>query len=169
MSDADAASEREPEAHAPPAPAPWNRRAAMIAARGSFAVIAVWIALTTLLHATGPEALFTVFDLPFTFICHRIPERVIAVLGVPTPLCSRCLGLWGGLSLSAAFAWPAISLRALRVVLPVAALLMLIEVVTQDLGYHPVFHPTRLLTGLLVSVPVGGVVGALITRELGGR
>lgn len=151
-----------------PAGQGWNRRAALLAARGSFALIAVWIALTTLLHATGPAPLFALFDLPFHFVCHRIPERVISIGAVPTPLCSRCLGLWGGLSLSAAFAWPAISVRALRVALPVAGLLMLIEVVTQDLGIHRVYHPTRLLTGLLLAVPLGGAVGALVTRELRG-
>ena len=59
-------------------------------------------------------------------------------------------------------------LRALRIALPVALALMLIEVVTQDLGLHPVFHPTRLLSGLLVAVPLGGAVGGMITRELRG-
>jgi uncharacterized membrane protein len=151
-----------------PATAGWNRRAALIMARGSFAAIAVWIGLTMLLHATGPEVLFTAMDLPFRLICHRLPERVIAIAGVPMPLCSRCAGLWIGGSLSAAMAWPALSLRALRIVVPVAAVLMLAEVVTQDLGWHPVFHPTRLLSGLLISVPFGGAVGAMITRELGG-
>jgi hypothetical protein len=46
---------------------------------------------------------------------------------------------------------------------------MLIEVVTQDLGLHPVFHPTRLLSGLLLSVPLGGAIGAVLTREMLGR
>src|SRR5689334_13727360 len=121
-------------------------------ARGSFALIAVWIALETVLRATGPEALAAAVDLPFMLMCHRMPERVLSVMGVATPLCSRCLGIWGGLSLSAAFAWPALPLRALRVVVPVAAALMLAEVVTQDLGLLPVFHPTRLLSGLLLTV-----------------
>lgn len=147
----------------------WNRRAAIVVARASFASIAVWIALATLLHATGPEALYRLVDLPFAFLCHRIPERVIAIMGAPMPLCSRCLGLWGGLSLSAAIAWPAIDPKALRFVLPAAGLLMLIDVVTQDLGLHPIWHTTRLLTGLFVSVPMGGAIGALITREMSPR
>lgn len=146
----------------------WNRRAAVIAARASFASIAAWIALDTVLRATGPAAVAALVDLPFALVCHRLPERVLSVLGTPMPLCSRCLGLWGGLSLSAALAWPAIPIRALRVALPVAGLLMLAEVVTQDLGWHPVFHPTRVLTGLLLSMPMGGAIGALVTRELTG-
>jgi uncharacterized membrane protein len=147
---------------------PERRRASLVTARASFGLIAVWIALVTLLRATGPEPLRMVMDLPFMLICHRIPERVISISSVPTPLCSRCLGLWMGLSLSAAFAWPVLPLRALRWVLPIAGALMLAEVVTQDLGLHPVFHPTRLLSGLLVSVPLGGAIGGMITRELGG-
>lgn len=146
----------------------WNRRAAMIVARASFASIAAWIAVTIVLRKTGPEPLFALFDLPFVFLCHRLPERTIWVMGAPMPLCSRCLGLWGGLSLSAALAWPAVSWRALRVLLPAAAALMVIDVVTQDLGWHPVFHPTRVLSGLLLTVPLGGAIGAMITRELRG-
>jgi uncharacterized membrane protein len=146
----------------------WNRGAALVAARGAFAFIAVWIALATVLRATGPEAVHAAVDLPFALLCHRLPERVPSVMGTPLPLCSRCLGIWLGLSLSAALAWPPVPPRALRVVAPVAALLMLAEVVTQDLGLHPVYHPTRLLSGLLLSVPIGGAIGALITRDLSG-
>jgi uncharacterized membrane protein len=147
---------------------PWNRRRALFAARASFGSIAVWIALTTLLRATGPVLLWAALDLPFRLLCHRIPERILSVFGTPMPLCSRCLGLWLGGSLSAVLAWPALPLRALRVVVPIALGLMALEVLTQDLGLHPVFHPTRVLSGLLVSVPLGGAIGAMVTRELGG-
>jgi uncharacterized membrane protein len=147
---------------------PWNRRAALVAARASFASIAVWIALTTALRAAGAGLWWTAFDLPFRLLCHRIPERVISIAGTPMPVCSRCAGIWIGASLSAAIAWPVLPLRTLRIVLPVAAALMGIEVLTQDLGLHPVFHPTRILSGLLISVPLGGAIGGMITRELGG-
>lgn len=147
---------------------PWNRRAALLAARASFGLIALWLALDTLLRATVGGLAWVVVDLPFRLLCHRIPERVISLAGTPLPVCSRCLGIWVGVSLSAAFAWPVLPLRTLRVVLPVAMALMAIEVATQDLGWHPVFHPTRLLSGLLISVPLGGAIGGMITRELGG-
>jgi uncharacterized membrane protein len=146
----------------------WNRRAALLMARASFGSIAAWIAITTALRAAGGGVLWTALDLPFRLICHRIPERVIAIAGTPMPLCSRCAGIWLGASISAAFAWPVLPLRTLRIVLPAAMALMAIEVLTQDLGLHPVFHPTRLLSGLLVSVPLGGAIGGMITRELGG-
>jgi len=149
-------------------PSAWNRRAAGLFARLCFASIALWIGLATLTRATGPSAVANALDLPFHLLCHRIPERVIAIAGAPMPLCSRCAGIWLGLSVSAAIAWPVLSMRTLRIVIVIAAALMLIEVVTQDLGLHPVFHPTRLLSGLLFSVPFGGAIGGLIARELGG-
>jgi uncharacterized membrane protein len=105
-------------------------------------------------------------DWPFQWVCSRVPERVLAIAGAPMPLCSRCAGLWLGASVSAAVAWPALPVRALQGVSAAACALMLAEVVTQDLGLHPVFHPTRLASGLLLAVPFGGALGALITREL---
>jgi uncharacterized membrane protein len=152
-----------------PAAAPreaWNRRATAYFARAAFGVVTVWIALTTLLRAHGPTGLWVAFDLPFRLLCHRIPERVMDIAGTPLPLCSRCTGIWLGMSVSAALAWPALPLRVLRVVVPAAMVFMLGEVVTQDLGWHPVYHPTRLLSGLLLSVPFGGAIGKLITDEL---
>lgn len=148
--------------------ATWNRRATGRFARACFAVLPVWTALDMLTSSRGPTGLHAVFDLPFVFLCHRIPERVLSIFGAPMPMCSRCAGLWFGLSIAALFAWPAVPIKALRVVAPVAMALMLAEILTQDLGWHPVFHPTRILTGLLVGVPIGGGIGALIERELGG-
>ena len=101
-------------------------------------------------------------------VCHQQPDRVPALGGVPLPLCSRCLGLWVGLSVGACVGWPALSARGLRRVVPAAAALMVIEIVTQDLHLHPVWHPTRLLTGLLVALPLGGALGAVARRELRG-
>lgn len=149
-------------------PATWNRRATGRFARACFGVLPVWGALDMVTSHRGPTWLHAAFDLPFALLCHRIPERVLSILGTPMPTCSRCAGLWLGLSLAALFAWPAVPIKALRVVVPVAMALMFAEVLTQDLGWHPVFHPTRILTGLLVGAPIGGAIGALIGRELGG-
>jgi uncharacterized membrane protein len=148
----------------------WRRpspAATLWMARGAFASITVWIALTMLTDAFGPRWLYVLLDLPFHFLCHRMPERILSIDGVPMPMCSRCAGIWLGLSVSVVAAWPPVSIRVLRVVFPIALVLMAIEVFTQDMGWHPVFHPTRVLSGLLVSVPFGGALGALLQRELG--
>jgi uncharacterized membrane protein len=139
----------------------------LVVARLAFLGIPVWIALDMLLSAAGPAWLYAAFDLPFNVLCHRLPERTLSLAGVAMPLCSRCAGLYLGLSLGAAMAWPELSGRALRVVVPLSAALLVLEVITQDLGLHPVFHPTRVLSGLLVSVPLGGALGAVIKRNAG--
>jgi uncharacterized membrane protein len=143
-----------------------SRGAVLVLVRISFLSIVLWVVATMVLSVTGPSSVHAALDLPFHFLCHRMPERILSIGGVPMPMCSRCAGIWLGLSVSAAAAWPPVSIRVLRVVFPIALVLMAIEVFTQDMGWHPVFHPTRLLTGLLVSVPFGGALGALIKREL---
>jgi uncharacterized membrane protein len=142
---------------------PW--RGARLAAKASFASIAVAVGLAMLLHDAGP--LGAAFDLPFRLLCHRLPGRVLSIGGVPMPLCSRCAGLWLGLSASAVLGRPALGLGALRVVFALAMAFLLGEVALQDLGLRPLSHATRALSGLLVSVPFGGTLGALIGRELG--
>jgi uncharacterized membrane protein len=145
----------------------WNRRAAAWAARGSFASITLLIGLATALKRTGPEPLWAAVDLPFRLVCHRLPERVLSIAGAPMPVCSRCAGIWFGLSLGATLSWPALSLRALRYVVAFAAALLVAELVTQDLGLHPICHATRLGTGLLLALPCGGAIGSLMLRPLG--
>ncbi|NUQ74777.1 MAG: DUF2085 domain-containing protein [Polyangiaceae bacterium] len=135
-----------------------------LAARAAFGLVALWIVIATVLAATGPDWLFSALDWPFSFFCRRDPARVLAAAGAPMPLCSRCAGLWLGASVSAAMARPALSARALQITAAVACAIMLAEVVTQDLGLHPVFHPTRIASGLLLSVPFGGALGAWLSR-----
>jgi uncharacterized membrane protein len=139
---------------------------ALFAAKASFASIAVMFALAMLAHGRGP--LGVALDLPFRLLCHRLPERVLSLGGTPMPLCSRCAGLWLGLSAGVVLGRPALGLGALRVVFALAMAFMLGEVALQDLGVRPLSHATRVLSGLLVSVPFGGTLGALIERELGG-
>jgi uncharacterized membrane protein len=90
-----------------------------------------------------------------------MPERCIVLLGVTMPICSRCLGLIVGLGAGIAIARPMLPPRTLLVVVGLAALFMGVELVTQDMNIHPVFHPTRLLSGLLLAYPIGGTAGAL--------
>jgi uncharacterized membrane protein len=143
---------------------PARRSPALLCAKASFACIALVFALAILLHDRGPLGL--AFDLPFQLLCHRLPERVLSLGGVPMPLCSRCTGLWLGLSASVVLGRPAFALGTLRVIVALAMAFLLGEVALQDLGLRPLSHATRVLSGLLVSVPFGGTLGALIEREL---
>lgn len=98
-------------------------------------------------------------DLVFFTMCHRRPARTLVLDGVVMPLCSRCSGIFLGIAIAAVIGRPLISLRAWRWVFAIACALMVTDVVTQDLGLHPVWHPTRILTGVLVGYLM--VVGCL--------
>lgn len=90
-------------------------------------------------------------DMAFLTMCHRRPARTLFFEGVPMPLCSRCAGIFLGVALGAALGRPLLSLRAWRWSFAVACLLMIADVATQDLGLHPPWHPTRVVTGVLVG------------------
>lgn len=144
-----------------------RRRVTALFARGAFASIALWMAAAWGARYAGLPRLAAALDLPFLLACHRLPERTASILGAPMPVCSRCAGLYLGLSLGVVLAAPVLPLRVLRLWLPLALALLLVELVTQELGLHPVWHGTRVASGLLVSVPFGGALGGLLVRELG--
>jgi uncharacterized membrane protein len=101
-------------------------------------------------------------DRLFWPVCHRFPDRTIELAGWLMPLCSRCAGIFAGIAVGAIVAWPRLSLRAWRLVLIAAAAIMIAEVLTQDLGLHPVFHPTRIATG----VALGYAMAAAFTTSV---
>jgi uncharacterized membrane protein len=120
--------------------------------------------LPPLLMLSGHPNLAELADAPFTGMCHRMPERSLFIGSEVMPLCTRCLGLFEGLGLGLLIAWPFYGLRVLRITLSVAATFLFLELTTQDLGWHPVFHPTRLLSGFLASYPIGAAAGALARK-----
>ena len=140
-----------------PAPVPWL--APLL--RVSGALLALLPFLPPLLTLTGKVALAERIDGWFLGFCHRLPERSLHLGGELMPLCSRCLGITTGAGLGLLLGWPYYGLRALRISVSVAAALLFIELTTQDLGWHPVFHPSRLLTGFLVAYPLGAAATAL--------
>jgi uncharacterized membrane protein len=93
-------------------------------------------------------------DLLFLPMCHRLPERTIALAGVAMPLCSRCAGIFAGLALGALLMRPRLEIARWRILVGLAGALMLLDVVTQDLGLHPVWHATRLASGLLFGYAI---------------
>lgn len=101
----------------------------------------------------------TALDRVFFTMCHRRPARTLFFEGVAMPLCSRCAGIFLGVALGAVIGRPLVSVRAWRWAFAVACALMIADVVTQDLGLHPVWHPTRIVTGVLVGY--GMVIGFL--------
>lgn len=93
-------------------------------------------------------------DLLFLPMCHRLPERTLTLAGVVMPLCSRCAGIFAGLALGALLMRPRVEIARWRILVGVAGALMLLDVVTQDLGLHPLWHATRLASGLLFGYAI---------------
>lgn len=90
-------------------------------------------------------------DLIFLSMCHRRAARTLVLDGVAMPLCSRCSGIFLGVALAAIVGRPILAMKTWRVLFVIACALMLTDVVTQDLGIHPVWHPTRIASGVLVG------------------
>lgn len=88
-------------------------------------------------------------DLLFLPMCHRLPERTLTLAGVAMPLCSRCSGIFAGVALGALLMWPRFTLPRWRWIIAATGALMALEVAAQDAGLHPIWHPTRILSGLL--------------------
>lgn len=135
------------------------------AARAGFVFVGLLPWLVPLLRAWLPlGAVGVALDASFMTMCHRMPERSLTIQGVLMPVCSRCAGIFAGVAVGALLALPALSRRAWRIAITVAAAAMLVDVVTQDLGLHPVWHVTRLATG----IAFGYMLGAACARALHG-
>jgi uncharacterized membrane protein len=138
------------------------------AARVAFvaAGLAPW--LVPLARALLPLGAFGVaLDAAFVTMCHRLPERTIALAGVPMPLCSRCAGVFLGVAVGAVAAWPRLSPRAWRLAITAAGASMVLDVVTQDLEIHPVWHATRLATGFAFGYALAAACLVSLKREAG--
>lgn len=100
----------------------------------------------------------------FALHCHREPARTLSLFGVPLAVCARCTGIYWGIGLGTLVRRPALSPRALRWAVGVAALVMLADVWLEQRGLHPPWAGLRLLTGLMLAYPVGVGLSASFAR-----
>ncbi|WP_437688056.1 DUF2085 domain-containing protein [Sorangium sp. So ce176] len=103
----------------------------------------------------------------FVPMCHRMPERSLAIEGVLMPLCSRCAGIFAGVAAGAAIARPRLAMTAWRPILIALSAMMVADVATQDLGLRPVWHATRLATGLAFGYALAAAFLTRLTRRPG--
>jgi hypothetical protein len=61
--------------------------------------------------------------------------------------------------------WPRLSARAWRWTITAAALAMTLDVATQDLGVHPVWHTARLATGAAFGYAIAAACILALRRE----
>jgi len=81
-------------------------------------------------------------------------------------VCSRCAGVYAGVALGALVPLPARVLPWGRRFVFAALAATLVDVVTQDAGLHPPFHPTRLATGFLLGFSGAAFMCGAITAEV---
>ena len=106
-------------------------------------------------------------DRIFVPMCHRLPERSLALAGVQMPLCSRCAGIFAGVAVGAAIARPRLPISVWRPLMVAIAAVMAIEVATQDLGLHALWHPSRLATGFAFGYALVVAFVVQLGRERG--
>jgi uncharacterized membrane protein len=85
----------------------------------------------------------------FSPVCHNKAARTLEVLGVLMPLCSRCFGIFIGFGMAGLFPYPRWGVVACLGYGFVASVLMVVDVIVQDLGLHPLWHSMRILTGAI--------------------
>jgi uncharacterized membrane protein len=132
-------------------------------------LVALLAAPSALARGRFPVATFVVYEAG-SHICHQRRERSFEWSGTQMPVCARCLGLYvaGALGALAALligSKPGAVLPARRT-LAIAAVPMILSLALEWTGVSNGSNITRLVSGL----PVGGVLGSLLVRELrGGR
>jgi uncharacterized membrane protein len=127
-----------------------------------------WVPL--LQQVAGLSALARVFDAWFALHCHREAERSVWPFGIELAVCVRCSSIYLGLALGALIEKPLLSPVHVRLWVGIAALIMILDVVTEMLHMRPPWGPLRAFSGLFLAYPVGvALVNAARSRTAAAR
>lgn len=92
---------------------------------------------------------------PFRLLCHGMPERCFELFGEPMPLCARCSGIYAGVLAGVLLFLAVAFLRRSPFSAAVAILCvapLVIDGVTQALGFRESTNGLRLFTGILAGM-----------------
>ncbi|MBW3563398.1 MAG: DUF2085 domain-containing protein [Acidobacteria bacterium] len=90
--------------------------------------------------------------LPFSMICHGIPERSLRIADHLLPICARCTGIYLG-GILAALAALLLRVRSASLALGIVLMIPLaIDGTGQALGIWTTGNPARFATGMLFAV-----------------
>ena len=127
--------------------------------------ILMWPVLPPALHAWGLHGIASALEWPWAMTCHRLPDRTMHLFGTLMPMCSRCTGLDVGFGLGLALGAPWRGFKLMWGWIAVAAAVLVVEMITQDRGLHPIWHFTRFATGALLAYPIGVALTAVVLRS----
>lgn len=90
----------------------------------------------------------------FRIVCHGIPRRCLYLWNVPMPICARCTAIYGGALAGILLLRivPAMSERAARMVMYVAATPLGIDGLTQLTTLRESTNSLRIVTGILGGI-----------------
>jgi uncharacterized membrane protein len=90
----------------------------------------------------------------FRLFCHGIPRRCLTLWNVPMPICARCTAIYGGAlaGLVLMRLLPAMSERAARIAMAIAATPLAIDGLTQLTTLRESTNTLRLITGVLGGI-----------------
>jgi uncharacterized membrane protein len=91
----------------------------------------------------------------FGFQCQRDASRSLVFLGEALPVCARCSGIYLGFGLGALLLRPRLGPTWLRAWVLLASALMLLDVLSEAFGFRSAWAPLRVLSGAVLSYPVG--------------
>lgn len=99
----------------------------------------------------------------FRPFCHQRLERTLVVLEHPMVVCSRCAGIYLGMMLGSVFAWPMRTYPWFQNTIVFFGICMVLEVLSQELRFHDVYHPSRFTSGVLFSFfGISWILGKLL-------
>ncbi|CAN97807.1 hypothetical protein predicted by Glimmer/Critica [Sorangium cellulosum So ce56] len=126
------------EPHAPGESSPAERPSLLSIVRCALVLLGALPWCLPLARSRAPLGeLGAALDRVFAPMCHRMPERSIALDGVVMPLCSRCAGIFAGIAAGAAIARPRLAMAAWRPILIALAALMAVDVRPRTSGCAP--------------------------------
>lgn len=125
----------------------------------------LWPFLPPVLRAFGIDSVAYALEYPWALTCHRYAERTIEVLNNKMPMCSRCAGISIGIGVGLIAGKPYYGPKVMWGWLIVATGLMIADIYTLSADPHHVWHPSRLATGALLSLPVAAALSAIVRRE----
>ncbi len=101
----------------------------------------------------------------FRLFCHGIPSRCLTLWHVPMPICARCTAIYGGALAGIVLMrlLPAMSERAARIVMIIAASPLAVDGLTQLTTLRESTNTLRLVTGVLGGI--GFTLWALTSVE----